>query len=728
MAHDKLAVKSLLILFISVACCCANMLLWPTAPAAASPEAPLSPPMSEAAGGTLDLSGWNPEERGTVRLNGEWELYWRRLLEPRDLSAGVAEPDAYARVPGTWGQYRIGGESLGNQGYGTYHLTLLLPPGAVSDTTLGLYIPHAASAYKLWVDGRLLGGKGTVGASREQMIAGNAADTYYFVPSGPRVELTIQVSNFVQRKGGLWDEIRLGSKEQIARISERKVVLQTLLSGCLLIMGLYHLILYVQRRKDRSTLYFGGLCAVVGVRTLFVGDTVAVQLFPAIPWELGVKLEYLGAIYALPLFAAYAESLYPKELSRRLLVWIVWTACAGSLFVLAAEARLYTLFMLPLQLFIMAVFGYIACVYAAALRRKREWSGLSLVSLAAIIATALNDTLYYNRLINTGDLFPYGVLAAVFIQAYILSVRFSRSLVQVEKLSGQMAALTGTLELKIKKRTEQLEKSNRELQNVSEELIRLEKSRRRLLSNISHELGTPLTLIQGYVSAMMDGVVPPGDARTLKLVLDKSEMMDRIIGDLSELSKLESGQVRFRFIELDPLQLLYDIYERYETDIRSGGLEFTIRAAPCPSGTYVPVIWADPARLEQVFVNFLFNARKHTPAGGSIALELEWVWPKRTKAASSPRVVFKVADTGAGIRPEDAPRVFNRYFQAGDREQVNRTGVGLGLAIAKEIVGYHKGKIGVHSVPGSGSTFYFSLPLRMKQDNDASDSADGLSL
>ncbi|WP_282940918.1 sensor histidine kinase [Paenibacillus sp. RC67] len=668
----------------------------------------------EAKQGVLDLSGWDSSQ-GMVHLNGEWEFYWKKLLEPNDFKdrlEGMRET-VYASVPSTWGLYRNVEERISNQGYATYRLTIILPT-AETYPVLGLYIPNAATAYKLWIDGQPYEGNGAVGVSREQMVAKNVSRTHYFRPVDSKVELVIQVSNFVQRKGGLWDELKLGTKEQISHNRDKNMMLQTLLAGTLLIMGLYHMVLFVQRRKDRSTLYFGGLCIAIGIRTMVVGETLAVSLFPWIPWEFAVKLEYLGFIAALPLLLAYASSQYSRETSTRLLKIVTWISYINALFVIMTPARVYTLTMQANIAFIVVVCGYIVYVYTTALRQKKEGALLNLSVFIVGIVLILNDSLYYSQKINTGDLFPFGMLLYLFVQAYLLSVKFSRSFVQVESLSAQLTAFTEMQEDKIRERTQQLEQSNTELQMASEDLVRMEQSRRRLLSDISHELGTPLTLIQGYVSAMIDGVIAPGDSKTLKLVLDKSQLMGRIIGDLSELSKLEAGQVNFSFMKLDPVAFLYDIYDKYEMDMRSGGQRFEVVVDKEGFSNKLAVINADPVRLEQVFMNLLFNSRKHTPSGGAIRLEIHCLIDT-DRPDSQAAVLFQVSDTGSGVRPEDVPHVFKRYFQGADSERnegLSSVGMGLGLAISKEIVAHHQGKIGVQSVQGMGSTFYFTLPVK----------------
>ncbi|OPH61391.1 hypothetical protein BC351_15795 [Paenibacillus ferrarius] len=657
--------------------------------------------------GVLDATSWSAERDGDLPLAGEWEFYWNQLLEPNDLNnPSFPLNPAFVKVPNEWHGYTSDGKPLSNNGYATYRLLIKLPPGEIHKQE-ALYISGIATAYRLWINGSYAASNGTVGNSKDSMIPRNYAKIVTFTPDKQQIELVLQVSNFVQRKGGLWSSIRLGSEEQISYERDKKVTIEASLAASLAIMGFYHLVIFSLRRKDMSPLFLGTLCLVIAIRTLFVGETLAVRLFPGIHWEWGTKLEYFGVLLGIALVVALVNSQYPGEMNRNLRKIAIWVSLSCAFVVLITSAGLYTRMMLAFQLWILLIFGYVAFVYVLALLRKREAAGFNCVALLLFIAAAVNDTLYYNHTVSTGDSFPLGLIGALFIQSFVLSRKFSRSFKQVEKLSGELLVINETLEEKIKERTVQLRQSVVNLQKANSELSQLEASRRHLLSGISHELGTPLTSIQGYVNGMKDGVIDPGNPKYLNLIYEKTVYLDRIIGDLMELSKLEARQMAFHFEPLPAEDYFRHIYEKYEPELRSNGQQFEWEGLQSDEESLetdgrTVTFSGDPLRMEQVVSNLLTNARKFTPAGGTIRIEL--LFEHETSA-----ITLRVSDTGEGIAEEDLPFIFDRFYRGKGSRERRVVGTGLGLAIAKEIIEAHGGTVGVESKPGQGSTFFFKL-------------------
>lgn len=272
-----------------------------------------------------------------------------------------------------------------------------------------------------------------------------------------------------------------------------------------------------------------------------------------------------------------------------------------------------------------------------------------------------------------------------------------------------------------------------ERKKVEEDLLRIEKSRRHLLTNISHELRTPITSIQGYLEAMLDGVVaePLRQWKYLKIIHSRVLALNRLIQDLFQLTQLESRQIAFNLYQIPVNNLLEHIYEKYEVDVKNAGLNFAFEnQALCESSVRVAV---DPDRIEQVFANLIFNAIKHTPPGGSIAIGYEITADATQPSAiqgnlttdvniakniiseeqTRQNVLIKIKDTGSGIPQEDLPLIFERFYKGSKSRNSALGGSGLGLSIAKEIVEFHGGKIWAESKQGEGSTFCFTLPVCM---------------
>lgn len=217
-----------------------------------------------------------------------------------------------------------------------------------------------------------------------------------------------------------------------------------------------------------------------------------------------------------------------------------------------------------------------------------------------------------------------------------------------------------------------------------------EEARRGLLADVTHELRTPLSVIQGDVEGMLDGVYPL-DRAHLQTVLDGSRVMSRLLEDLHTLSTAEAGGLVLHRQQVEPRELVTDAVATFRARADAAGIELTQRLVPD-----LPPVDADPVRIGEVFANLLVNALRHTSQGGSVEVGAE---------RDPDGVAFTVRDSGAGIDPALLPHVFDRFVKAG-----GPGGAGLGLAIARSLVSAHGGRIVARSEPGEGTTMRFVLP------------------
>ena len=226
-------------------------------------------------------------------------------------------------------------------------------------------------------------------------------------------------------------------------------------------------------------------------------------------------------------------------------------------------------------------------------------------------------------------------------------------------------------------------------------LERDEQLRRQMVNDIAHELRTPLTVMQGHLEALQDGVFSL-DVDALRPIYDETLLLSRLVGDLRDLATAEAGRLPLERAPLEPAALLAAVVREFGSTAEAAGVALTVHA---PAG--LPTVLGDAQRLGQVLGNLLANALRYTPQGGSIALS----------AATEGRWVrLDVADTGAGIAPEDLPLVFERFYRA-DRARHRDAGhSGLGLAIARQLVEAHGGTLSATSQLGQGSVFTVRLP------------------
>lgn len=664
--------------------------------------------------GVLDTDQLDLNAQPLLALDGEWEFYWNLLLEPKDFEREtILESRNYVKVPSEWGALKSDKQKFSNEGFGTYRLQIKQnePKG---DRTLALYMPSVATSYQVWIDGVWRGGNGVTGKNASEMVAKNYPKVIVFSSDKSNIEIVIQVSNFVQRKGGLWQSIKFGTAEEILFQREKNIAVEMFIAGSLFIMGFYHFGLYLLRRKEKSTLFFGFLCLTVGLRTLLLGQTILVRIFPDISWELTVTLEYLTSILGLSFLLFFVFQQYPKESSKSFQQIFFWVAIVFSSIIVFTKPLFFTKGLILLELIIVTSMLSVIYIYVLAGVRKREGSIMNGIGIIGFFLTMVNDSFYYQNMGWFEHLVPFGLLFFLLTQMINLSYYFSRSFTHVELLSNDLARLNASLEEKVKIRTEQLERMNYFLEKVNKDLSTMEESRRRLLSNISHELGTPLTSIQGYVKAMLDEVVPKDDPKYLQLIHDKAVVLQRIIRDLYELTKLEAGQISFHFREVLLDDFVDQLYEKYAVDIGKKGFRFEMqRNVPSIENT-VLVVQIDPIRIEQVVANLVMNAAKFTPVGGTIRLVIELL-PHSTDTGE---IMIGVQDNGIGINEEDLKYIFDRFYKGTGSRKLGSDGVGLGLAISKEIVQCHHGTIEAISKEGVGSLFRFTLPVQFLANSD----------
>jgi len=226
---------------------------------------------------------------------------------------------------------------------------------------------------------------------------------------------------------------------------------------------------------------------------------------------------------------------------------------------------------------------------------------------------------------------------------------------------------------------------------------RLERTRRDYVANVSHELRTPLTAMRALIEPLKDGMIRSEEARMryYDIILRETMRLSRLIDDLMELSRLQSGKISIDKEVMSLEEMVLDMAEKYSATAEDKGQRFRLLFDP----SACPQVFSNPDRVEQVLVILLDNAMKYTPEGGEITLNGRW---------NDTHVVLSVRDTGIGISQSDLPYVFDRFYKA-DKSRTGSSGSGLGLSIAREMLRWMGEEIFVTSEEGRGSEFSFTI-------------------
>ncbi len=381
--------------------------------------------------GVLDLTDWDFRRDGRVDLSGEYAFYWKQHLNPSDFSKPILpQKTGFIRVPGYWNGYEVNGETLHGYGYATYRLKILLN---AQKETLAFKFLTMGTAYTFFLNGQKISSVGTAGNDRETTHPRYFPQVVEFKPETNQMDVIFQVSNFHHRRGGLWEVIHLGEEKEIQKIREERLCFALILFGSIFIMALYHLCLFALRKTDRSFLYFGVFCFLIMLRLLTTGERYIVYFFPNIPWEIVIKTEYLSFYLSVPFLVLFAQSLFPQEISKRILNLIVPIGIAFSCSVIFTPARIFSYTLQPFQIITILTIMYGFYVLIVASIRKRTGAFVFLLGFIVLALSAINDMLYVEKIIQTGYFAPFGVFIFIFSQALLLSFRLTHAFEIVER-------------------------------------------------------------------------------------------------------------------------------------------------------------------------------------------------------------------------------------------------------------------------------------------------------
>ncbi len=329
--------------------------------------------------------------------------------------------------------------------------------------------------------------------------------------------------------------------------------------------------------------------------------------------------------------------------------------------------------------------------YAKIMERPGESASLLLITAMISPVTATVSTLRFELYAITAIMVLFSLALAL-----LIARRVARPIEAVNAAAKQLAKGNYNVSFATKGYREISELSHT-LNVAARELNTVERLRRELIANISHDLRTPLTLIGGYAEAMRDlpGENTPANAQ---VIVEEARRLSSLVSAVLDLSKMQSGSRPLRLSPYNLTKSLRDIVNRTAAFVRDQG--YTIRMDADEDAE----VTADEELVAQAFYNLLINALNHTGPDQCVH-----VWQKVEDGDALPRVTIHVTDTGKGIALDDLPRIWERYYRTEENHARAIAGSGLGLSIVQTIVQQHAGQCGVRSEPGHGSTFFLTL-------------------
>jgi signal transduction histidine kinase len=306
----------------------------------------------------------------------------------------------------------------------------------------------------------------------------------------------------------------------------------------------------------------------------------------------------------------------------------------------------------------------------------------------------VNELSFVNRL---NMLFIYsGIssLAFALLVGIYMARKISAPISRVIKNAGMISNGYYKDRISEKSRTSEISELSDSINNLAGSLEQQQEIRKRMTSDVAHELRTPLSTLQSHLEAMIDGVWEPSVDR-IKVCHEEILRINRMVGDLEKLERYENEKIELNISGFDLAENAKNVTANFENDFYNKKIKVTIKLQPI-------AVRADNDKIRQVMVNLISNAIKYTPEGGKI-----WIETYKEDAMA----VFLIRDNGIGIAEDDIPYIFERLYRTDKSRNSETGGAGIGLTITKAIVEAHKGSIEVKSELNKGTAFTVKIPL-----------------
>lgn len=510
--------------------------------------------------------------------------------------------------------------------YGTFRVTLHLPPGQ----TYALRAMAINFAQRLWIDGVEQTQVGWPGLTARDTIPAARQAVAIFTPQNERCEIVIQYANFVYRGAGEPYPLYISACDNILRQEQLDLLRVCLIAGCMLTIFVFYLGMYLFFQRKGYFLAFAASALAIAVRSLLIGDKFLTRLWPQLSWYAAMSAEYISLVVTVAAFILYIHGMFPKLLHRRPLTLYLGASAVFALLTLVTPPLFYSRLLIIYQV-VSVLFGlYMIIRLVQRLRQSPDLETvLVAVSGALFLAAIMSESYLHSRMVRFGlsGVDQPAMMVFIFANMIALAVRYART-------EGALAEMTQLTQLK-----------------------------NAFWSQASHDLKTPVAAM-GLALERLQDVDDPIDRRRFLAAARRGQAeLSRLVANLLAVSRLDDGSWRVRLQPLSACALCAQIQDKYEDTLAMSGIELDVAADTRAA------LLADPYLIWSVLDNLIYNAQRHTPAGGMITVLAQ---------AADDGVTLIITDTGCGIPTQELSHIFQRGYAAGEA-----AGTGMGLYIVQ---------------------------------------------
>jgi signal transduction histidine kinase len=655
--------------------------------------------------GILDLRKIDNPDHFIIKLNGEWEFYWKKMLRPYDFISGTVKPDFYGNVPSYWTNYNSNQGKTEKFGYATYRLTILFPKAF--NEPLAIDLPIFDSSYDIYIDGKYLGGNGTPGKSAEETKPEYKRNFFRIKPESDSMTVIINVANYHHRKGGFWLPAKLGTFSVVQKKLAMSWAAEWSVISVLLGFSVFFLLFFFLNPAEKLLGSFSMATIGLALRPLFNSNFLIYNIID-MSWIWVVRFEYLISFLIIIGWSWFIFNLYPS-LYARIVAWFI-----STFFIIAAIATLF----LPVSVFsyaslvyyplmIMLIFYLIYNSLLGAMKKNR----LDLLYFSAfvlLLAAGLHDLSVSlgSSNGNFGYILTFVIVIFVFIQTALIMFKWIRAFHEKERLQKELAFVNRNLELLVNERTQELKKRNVEIEKQNtmiaiqnKQLSETIQLKNRIFSVIAHDLRSPVVNILYMLNLLKEEEYKEKLDTFANSSIQYAQMVISLLENMLVWGRDQEDKIKFSPEKRDLADIILTNLSIFKetSDKKDISVNFTQVGNS--------VAYFDKDLLDIIIRNLLSNAVKYTPRGGRISILL------KDKALTGEGIMLKVCDNGIGIPETKQKYLFTNTEIESTPGTENEKGTGLGLKLCQELVKINHGTITVESRINEGTCFIITLPM-----------------
>ncbi|MFW7380425.1 MAG: 7TM diverse intracellular signaling domain-containing protein [Oligoflexus sp.] len=411
--------------------------------------------------GILDLRNWDFEKQGIVELKGEWQLFWKQVISPDEIAS--ATEFHYFPMPMLWNGKNLDDILLSGDSFATYRLQVKMPAG---ERILRLLIKDLPTAYRLWMNDNEIIRFGVVGKDEASSIAAVGPRDVTLIHKGEDLDIVLQVSSFFHIAGGTWHPVKIGLAEDFERKTMLEISLDMMVLSCVIIMALYHFVIYWLRGENAGPLALAIFCSFIAVRVAIAGDgQLAIRFFQP-NFVLYRRLELISFYAAVPSFLVFAHLIYPRFLSKNLTKASVLVCVPFLLAVALMPPRVFTETILYYQILAIILVLISLSTFVRAFIQRQDGSLIFVLGGMIMTAATINDILVARQFIHGANVIGFGLYGFIFFQSVAIAKIFARAFREVKANEKTIQNLNQKLQEHIENLDHIVEEKTREVRSI----------------------------------------------------------------------------------------------------------------------------------------------------------------------------------------------------------------------------------------------------------------------